>query len=124
MKLEILRELLDRATDGAIYAMTEVCDRAGWRPRAFIQTSLDGLPDGQMRLICYGVDEDTEQVRYFETAAIEGEAQLAGWNMRVAQLLDGVRKGLKRAERGIQKLDGGLDPEDRPAARDDDGMAF
>jgi len=100
-----VHQSLDEATDGAVYACAHVCRENGWKPRGFVQTHLDGLPHGQMRLILYGIDPQSDAIKYFDTARLEGEAQTTGWNLKLYELTSGVRRGLRRIRAGLDEIE-------------------
>lgn len=105
-----IHRLLDEATDGAVYAATFICKQNGWTPRAMVQTHLDGMPYGEMRLILYGIDPKTEIVKYFDTARLpEGEAQTTGWGLKLYELTNGVRRGLRETRAGLDQMDAEVD---------------
>ena len=89
--------LLDRASDGVFSHVKAACQQTGAEAHLTVQTSLEGLPEGSMKLYIQVVSDG--QTEDWAIANLRGTELLKlGWNLYLQDKTESARSYLKRAD--------------------------
>ena len=91
---------LDNACGGVLGSLEAYCIANGCQASLTVQTHLEGLEKGQMKLFLQIV-KDGETADY-AVARMEGSAQIIGWNLYLHDIMESARNHLDRA---VSKVD-------------------
>jgi len=92
-------EILDQSCDGTISALQGYCFSQRCEAHVSIQTHLEGLERGEMKMFLQIVREgDTVD---YAIARMNAPAQTIGWNLYLADLLDSVRGRIDCANKAM-----------------------
>ena len=108
-----LRQAFDTASGGTLRRLVTYCQAHGDDPHMMIQTPLDGLPDGTMKLLVQAFDVQDQTVLFFD-CQLEGSAQILGWNLVLYETTTAARSFLASATKLIDQV-GPLEPAEGPS---------
>jgi len=88
-------QVLNDACDGLFDSVKDHCEAHGHEAHLSVQTHIEGLPHGEMKLHIQivGADDTVD----FATARMEGYAKIVGWDIYLTDTLASGKAHLNRA---------------------------
>jgi hypothetical protein len=106
MQIQALSEgafaALDTACNGIFGHLQDFCTTHRYQAHLTIQTHLEGLQKGEMKL--YIQVTDGNETKDFAIARLEGSAKIIGWDIYLHDRLDSAKSYLGRADEKIKML--------------------
>lgn len=106
LEVSEMRDLIDNLTGGSLTALNYVCKKNGWEPELIVTDQ----PEDSRKYVFLAMD-DEEQVVYHNIVEApknpELDTSLDLW-LRVRS----IQKTAARVQRGLVRLENGLDPEE------------
>jgi len=97
-----MRDQLDLASDNLFTSLENYCLDNDCEVYLNVQTRLEGLEKGQMKLFVQIVD-DGDTLDYAVINLREGSAQLIGWNIYLDDVMESAKSHLASAHNNIRK---------------------
>jgi len=94
-----LLQAFDQASNGNLGRFLEACAIYRFEADLSVQTHLDGLPEGDMRLLVSVFRSD--QTVVFFTIPLEGSAQILGWNLVIDEAVKQAKKSVEKAQQHL-----------------------
>lgn len=99
---------IDEVTEGCLYALRFECERGGWTPHLWSQTTAEGAPPPFVRFFFIGVDSIGKTV-YYDTILVRDTNQLAA-RIKLSEVAQEAARATRRLRNGLDRMDQGLDP--------------
>jgi len=101
-KLGDYNAALDQLSEGAYGRLRALCRERGWHLDLSVQTYLEGLGAGEMRLYFTGFDGD--KTALFFWANLVGGGEILGWNLYLEEVTRSARDHLSEARDNLTQL--------------------
>lgn len=94
-------EQLNSACGGVFNVIQDHCEATGLEAHLSVQTHLEGLEYGQMKLYIQLLGGSGTDLEDYAVALLEGSAKVIGWNLYLHDTVGSARANLNRANSKI-----------------------
>lgn len=99
-----LRAALDDLLHGGLSQLQAMCDERGWDLHLLVQTEIEGLPNGQMKLAFHAFDGDKTAL-YVHVDLHGRDERILAWNIYLHECTSNARRHLESAQEAIQRVE-------------------